>query len=132
MTKQSYKEQITQSVLEQLDDVHSTFDSSYKSWWQNPRRDGGLRLTQAGDLSFRLAGLQFYDHTIDPSAWKGKSYYQFVMDLERKIKCPYYVSAGNSKAEHKPYIRLYDDRISMMLNLYGDLASYLDSVKVRR
>jgi hypothetical protein len=42
---------------------------------------------------------------------------------------------GVNKIEGKkkqPYIRLYDSKIAMMIELYGDIVSYLDSVKVRK
>ena len=128
MTKQTYKEKITQSVLEQLNDDLISFDHAMKSWWQNPRRDGMMRLTQIGDLSFRHAGIEFHDH---PITTKNKSYYQFIMELSKKIKCPYYIDVAPNEKGHKPFIRIYDDRISMMLNLYGDLDSYLKSVRIR-
>jgi len=126
MTKHTYKEQITLSVLEQLDDDNISFEYAMKQWWQNPRRDGPMRLSVIGDLNFRLAGIEFYDHFIST---KNKSYYQFITELSKKIKCPYYIDV--SDAGNKPYIRLYDDRISMMLNLYGDLDSYLNSVRTK-
>jgi len=126
MTKLTYKEQITQSVLEQLDDDVITFQHAMKTWWQNPRRDELMRLTLVGDLSFRHAKIEYHDH---PIVTKDKSYYQFIMELGKKIKCPYYIDVH---AENKkPYIRLYDDRISMMLNLYGDLDTYLKSVRIK-
>ena len=53
------------------------------------------------------------------------------MDLDKKIKCPYYIGVNKNDVGNKPYIRLYDDRISMMLNLYGDLKSYLQSVRTK-
>lgn len=126
MTKHTLKEQITLVVIEQLDDNTLTFDHAMKNWWQNPRRDGPLRLSSIGDLNFRLAKIEYYDHTIST---KTKSYYQFITELSKKIKCPYYIDINNSN--NKPYIRLYDDRISMMLNLYGDLDSYLKSVRTK-
>ena len=128
MTKQTYKEKITQSVLEQLNDDLITFEHAMKSWWQNPMRDRAMRLTQIGDLQFRHAGLEFHDHSIST---KNQSYYQFMMELSKKIKCPYYIDVAPSEKGHKPFIRIYDDRISMMLNLYGDLDSYLKSVRIR-
>lgn len=128
MTKLTYKEQITQSVVDQLDDNLVTFEHAMKSWWQNPMRDRAMRLTQIGDLNFRLAGLEYHDHVMNT---KEKSYYQFMMELSKKIKCPYYIDVTPGDKGHKPYIRLYDDRISMMLNLYGDLDSYLKSVRTR-
>jgi hypothetical protein len=128
MTKLTYKEQITKTVLEQLDDSTLTFEYAIKSWWQNPRRDGAMRLTQIGDIQFRHANLEYHDH---PMNTKEKSYYQFMMELSKKIKCPYYIDVTVGEKGHKPYIRLYDDRISMMLNLYGDLDSYLKSVRIK-
>jgi hypothetical protein len=129
MTKPSNKDRITQKVCEQINDNTLSLEQAYKLWWQNPRRDGGLRLTQLGDLSFRLAGLEYHDHTVKT---KDTSYYNFILDLDKKIKCPYYIDVNKSTEGSKPYLRLYDDRISMMLNLYGDLDSYLKSVKVRK
>lgn len=128
MTKLTYKEQITQTVLEQLDDSTLTFQYAMKTWWQNPMRDRAMRLTQMGDLQFRHAGLEFHDHSMNT---KEKSYYQFMMELSKKIKCPYYIDVAPNEKGHKPFIRIYDDRISMMLNLYGDLDSYLKSVRIR-
>lgn len=131
MTKPTYKEQITQTVVEQLADNQLSFEYAMKNWWQNPRRDGALRLTAVGDQSFRYAGLEYHDHKFSS---KNKSFYQFVSELSKKIKCPYYIDVSTSTPNKAaiPFIRLYDDRISMMLNLYGDLDSYLESIKVRR
>lgn len=128
MNKPTYKEQITRVVLDQLADDVLTFEYAMKHWWQNPRRDGAMRLTQSGDLSFRMAKIEHHDH---PCVTKQKSYYQFVIELSKKIKCPYYIDVTQGEKGHKPFIRLYDDRISMMLNLYGDLDSYLKSVRTR-
>ena len=131
MTKPTYKEQITQSVLEQLNDNLMSFEHAMKTWWQNPMRDRAMRLTQIGDLQFRHAGLEFHDHSIST---KNQSYYQFMMELSKKIKCPYYIDVKPSTdggLKPQPFIRLYDDRISMLLNLYGDLDTYLQSVRTR-
>lgn len=129
MTRPTYKEKITQTVLDQLDSNIWSFDNAMKKWWQNPRRDGGLRLTQTGDLEFRYAKMEYTDH---PFTYINISYYSFVLDLDRKIKCPYYVDVSKSSTGNKPYIRLYDSRIAIMLTLYGDLTSYLNSIKVRK
>ena len=34
--------------------------------------------------------------------------------------------------KNKPYIRLYDSKIAMMISLYGDIDSYLKSIKTGR
>ena len=129
MTKLTYKEQVTQTVLNQLDGSYWTFENAMKKWWQNPRRDVGLRLSPMGDHEFQAAGMEYSDHVIKKM---GKSYYGFVIDLSKKIKCPYYIDVSKSDTGNVPYIRLYDSRIAMMLTLYGDLESYLDSIKVKK
>lgn len=129
MTKLTYKEQVTQTVLDQLEGGYWSFENAMKKWWQNPRRDVGLRLSPMGDREFRNAGIEYSDHVIKKV---GKSYYGFVIDLSKKIKCPYYIDVSNTSEGKVPYIRLYDSRIAMMLSLYGDIDSYLDSIKVRK
>ena len=128
MTKLTYKEQITQTVLEQLDDSTLTFEYAMKNWWQNPRRDGAMRLTSVGDLSFRYAKIEYHDHDIST---KEQSFYKFVMELSKKIKCPYYLGVDKIDSKKQSFIRLYDSKIAMMINLYGSIEAYLDSIKIK-
>ena len=130
MTRPTYKELLTQTVLDTLEEKHWTFEEALKRWWFNPRRDGGLRLTQVGDLEFRYAKIEFFTHDFKTDTKVSKSYYNLVLELDKKIKCPYYMDVDSTSK--KPYIRLYDSRISMMLALYGDIDSYLNSIKVKR
>ncbi len=131
MSKKSLKEKITQAVIEQLPASKPTLDDALSQWWSTMRQDNGLRLTDIGDMNFRLAEIEFSDHPILVKL--DVSWQQFMLDLSRKIKCPYYLGVNkrdNKKAE--PYLRLYDSKIAMMLNLYGDIHSYLKSIKVRK
>lgn len=127
MNRAKYKETITRTVLECSDQTVWSFEKAMISWWFNPRKDGGLRLTQVGDLEFRYADIEYHTHEFKTKSIQGKSYYQFVLDLDKKIKCPYYMDIDVETKS--PFIRLYDSRISMMLNLYGDIDSYLNSIK---
>ena len=129
MTKLTYKEQITQTVLDQFTSDDWTFDNAMKKWWKNPSRDSGLRLSDIGDNEFRRANIEFSDHYVDKIK---KSYYSFVIELSKKIKCPYYIYVSKNKEGNTPYIRLYDSRIAVLLTLYGDLESYLNSIKLRQ
>jgi len=128
MNKIRYKEQLTKTVIDQLSDTTWSYEEAIKKWWFNPR--GGLRLTQVGDLELRFAKIEHYDHDFEAS--KKYSWYAFILDLDKKIKCPYYIDVNKSDKGNKPFIRLYDSRISMLLNLYGDLDSYLHSIKVKK
>ena len=128
--RKSHKRFITEAVLAQLYNGDYKFDDVVFKWWMTGRGDG-LRLTDLGDTTFRLAGIEFYDcpaGKIQPGSW-----YSFLIELNKKIKCPYYLNVNkfeNKKAE--PYIRLYDSKVAMMMTLYGDIESYLESIKVRK
>lgn len=132
MIKKSLKEIITQAVIEQLTTDKPTLDDAMGKWWSTMRQDNGLRLTELGDMSFRLADIEFYEYSIDTSATPNGSWHQFMLDLSKKIKCPYYLGVNKKEGKKaEPYIRLYDSKIAVLLTLYGDIHSYLKSIKVR-
>lgn len=130
MSRLTYKEQITTAVLEHLNSNVWTLQTALQKWYMNPRRDGGLRLTSVGDIEFREAEFEYYDFPLMKKTIR--SYNSFVLDLDRCIQCPFFIDVSKKDNEIKPYIRLYDSRIYMMLSLYGDIDSYLNSIKVKK
>lgn len=127
--RKSNKRIITEAVLAELPAISKPIEKVMFEWWMSGNSGEGLRLTPAGDKAFRDAEIEFYQSEIKLI---GSSYYGFMVELSKKIKCPYFL--GTEKVENggaKPYIRLYDSKIAMMMTLYGDLRSYLDSIKVR-
>lgn len=126
--RKSKKQQITEAILAEISKSNAIYqelplEHIMFKWWFTGRQDG-LRLTDEGVLAFKLANITFYDCEFKQD---GQSYHSFILDLNNKIKCPYYL--GMNKVDKKMYIRLYDSKIAMMLNLYGDIRSYLDSIK---
>jgi hypothetical protein len=128
MTKKSLKHIITETVLNQADH-QITFDEAMQKWWMTMRNETGLRLTEMGDLSFRFADIAFYDYDFDIRLDDG--WHNFILTMNKKIKCPYYVGLNKSKDVKQPYIRLYDSKIAVMVSLYGNINDYLKSVKVK-
>ena len=127
MTK--LKETITKAVIKQLNDDTWTLEDAMSKWWMTGRRETGLRLTDMGDLSFRYADLEFYNYDFNvilDSGWHG-----FILEMNNKIKCPYYIGVNKTTDRKQPYIRLYDSKIAIMVSLYGNINEYLDSIKVR-
>ena len=55
-----------------------------------------------------------------------------MLELNKKIKCPYYIVVKQEGKDSQPYIRLYDSKIAMLVELYGDMVSYLNSIQTRR
>lgn len=128
MTK-SVKHQITEAVLKQLPYNNEPLEKIIRTWWFTMSSEG-LRLTPLGDMKFREAQIEFY---ICPLSVKQTTWHSFVTECSKKLKCPYFLGVNkkeNEKAE--PFIRLYDSKIAMMMTLYGDIQSYLESIKVKR
>lgn len=125
--RKSTKQQITEIVLaeipEHLRDKDVTIDELVFRWWQTGRQDG-LRLSDAGNDAFKLAEIEYFDFEFKQD--KPQSWHSFLLEINKKMKCPFYL--GKDK---KPYIRLYDSKIAMLLTLYGSLNDYLESIKVK-
>ena len=101
-------------------------------WFVTGRAGSGLRLTDAGAKAFETSNIAHYDFNIQPpkAANNIASWGKYTLILDKKVKCPYHIGvklADNGKKQ--PYVRLYDHKIAMMMTLYGDFQSYIDSVK---
>ena len=131
--RKSHKLIITEAVLAELPNnqqVDSTADGLMMRIWMSGRQDG-LRLTEYGDFIFRMAEIEYYQSVF--KLREGTSEHAYVMEINKKIKCPFYLGVNKIEGKKKqPYIRLYDSKIAMMIELYGNIVSYLDSVKVRK
>lgn len=134
MTKRkSLKEVITEAVLAEIPKSHRIYhelplDQIIFKWWFTGRQEG-LRLTDEGVTAFHLAEIAFYDYEFKQD---GQSYHSFILELNKKIKCPYYLGVNKKDKTKSFYIRLYDSKIAMMLGLYGNLQEYLTATKVKR
>lgn len=128
------KLKLTNLVLQQIP-KNSSYNLSDKvepnslltKWWFTGR-SGGLRLTERGDQSFKLAEIEFYEYLV-PIKEMTVTYHSFILQLSKKINCPYYLDVNTKKGQF--IIRLYDSKIAMMVSLYGNLKDYLESVKIK-
>lgn len=130
MTKTKLKEIITISVLKELNDGSWSYDEAMKKWWVTMRNEQGLRLTDMGDLAFRMAQIEYYNYNFELDL--DNSFHAFMLDLNKKIKCPYYIGVNKDKDKKQPFIRLYDSKIAMMVGLYGNISDYLKSVRIKK
>ena len=129
--KQSLKETITIAVLSQLPDIaRITVKDALLKWWMNIRKEGGLRLSAVGDLAFRQAEIEYYEYPFNLIV--DGSIHSVMLELNKKIKCPYYMGVNKGGKKSFPYIRFYDSKIAMLVSLYGNVNEYLDSIKVKK
>ena len=128
--RKTKKQMITEAVLEHLPNQSVDIEDTIFQWWMTGRQEG-LRLTDIGDTAFRLAEIEFYTFPADKIP--AGSWYHFIIELNRKIKCPYYLSVTTEAGKKgEPFIRIYDGKIATLLSIYGNLKDYLESVKVRK
>lgn len=124
----SLKLAITEAVLKQLPYENVSLDKAVRTWWFTMSQDG-LRLTPLGDKKFQEAEIEFY---VCPITVTHYTWYKFASDCSKKLKCPYFLGVNKKdNNQSSPYIRLYDSKIAMMMTLYGDIHSYLESIKTR-
>ena len=126
--RKKVKYTITRLVMDQLPSTNVPIETRISDWWFTKSGDS-LRLTPQGDFQFREAQIEFFDL---PVKINKTNWYKFLTDCNKKIKCPYYFSVNKNVESKEPFIRLYDSKIAMMLSLYGDIESYLESVRIRQ
>lgn len=132
------KTKITEAVLKELPEkfrveLNQTTDNLLVKWWATGRQDG-LRLTELGDMHFRTAEIEFYDFNLETDIKRNhaQEWHLFLLECNRKIKCPYYLGVNKTKDKKIPYIRFYDSKIAMLVELYGSLKDYLNSIKDKK
>lgn len=104
-----------------------SIDKLMYKWWKTGRTGSGLRLTEEGRDAFSRANIEKYDF---PYKIISIEAYQFlVSSLNKKLKCPYYL--GNNTLDTKSiqlYISIYDQKIGVLISLFGSIQEYLKSI----
>lgn len=88
-------------------------------WWINSRKTGGLRLTSNG---YKIISEMRYNSYLFNASKLTTSNNLLIMD--KNFECPYYID-GLGRKESKLYV--FGDREATMINLYGDVNSFLKS-----
>lgn len=100
-------------------------DSKYKNidetnlyliWWTTGKNSDNLRLTPQGLEAFTEAKIDFYDYSLDGFIDKNFLRSSHFLIKLKKISCPFFIERN--------YIRIYDSKIAMMINLYGSFYEY--------
>jgi len=117
------KRKLTEELVKQLyPDLGITVKRAMHTWWFNIRKNGGMRLTGPGYTVFtEHLDLARYEWPIqDPLAFNQ----HVILDLDRKIQMPYYISA--TKGIPKKIV-FFGSREAVMVKLYGNLEQFLDN-----
>ena len=118
------KRKLTEELVKQLDtDSGVTVKQAMHTWWFNIRKNGGMRLTGPGYTVFsEQLDLARYEWQIqDPHDLNQRR----LLDLDRKLQMPYYIHAAKGIPKT---IVFFGSKEAVMLNLYGDLNKFLDTL----
>lgn len=116
------KKDITEKIIKEIPKEINPFlekniDKLVFAWWFTAN-NSGLRLTDLGFKAFGLANIKYYEFDFVIR----KSWNQTILEYSKKIKCPYYITVNKK-------IYIYDDKIAVLINLYGSVLNYIDSIK---
>lgn len=137
MSKKTKKEQIVETVLAQIPESLNQYQDAQLHevvfrWFLTGRTGTNFRLTDEGMKNFSIAEIAYYDFDINLISF-GANPKKFTIDLGKKIKCVFYLGTKDYRVNNKPakkvYLRVYDHKVAMMISLYGNIDSYLESIK---
>lgn len=134
-TKRQLIEVVLSNIPEQVNyTLNNTIsiEDLYIKWFYTGRSEG-YRLTDEGYQAFNLAEIEYYQYPIKTANEAYNSHYSFLVGLNKKIKCPYYLMVSKKETERNtiirnPVINIYDSEVAMMISLHGSLKEYLDSI----
>jgi len=124
MNKVQYTEILYKHLKDKLE-PNIDVNKLYRRYWVTGRSTKNLRLTEEGKKAFDSLDLEFFEFDIDT---KTERYNYDVMNIGKKLKTPFWVGF-RTRFYKSAYIRIYDSKIAMLINLYGNLQEYLESVK---
>lgn len=130
MTYPKTKQEITEVILSEMSHTvwhEMPVDEVVGRWWMTGRTSSTMRLTDEGAAAFSQVSIEYYQFPLGLSKDKKITKpEQFILELSKKIHCPYYIGVNKEKKEG-PFIRIYDSKTATMMTLYGTLREYLDS-----
>ena len=111
---------LTQELITRYPDAPG-LDEAMRSWWQNIREDGGLRLTDVGYLVFSdCLELNSYTFELPEKLLTPRN----LIALDRHMASPYYI-VNNRK--HNNMV-MFGSREALMATLHGDMQRFIASL----
>lgn len=130
------KEDITKAIVDILEiDISqpkNSLDDLIFKWWATGRTGSGLRLTEEGHKAFTDAEIEFYDFPLfnkGLDGMKANEFKNFTLKLGKRLNCPFYIGIKNQQVR-SAYIRVYDSKIAVMIELYGTFTEYLNANRI--
>ena len=108
------------------DSISLSYQQAEDEWWYAKNKTG-LRLSDDGFHTFvTKCDIEYYVWKPDDAI---KITPKILLQLDRKIEHPYYLQLGGPTWSKKSFVHaivLFGEKQAMLLNLMGDLESWLD------
>jgi hypothetical protein len=115
------RELLTRRAIEQLPEQHQIpFEQAWHTWWMNPRKRSGFRLSRAG-FTVMTEILELEHWRIDVPRLSLNN----ILELDQKLETPYYI---DQKARD---LVLFGSRDAVMANLHGDVVRWIQLMSRR-
>jgi hypothetical protein len=122
------KVKITEILYENLKDKldpNIQVDKLYKRYWFTGRSISNMRLTDEGKDAFDMLDLEFFEFHLDATTDR---FPYLIINIGKKLKTPFWIGFKN-RFYKSAYIRIYDSKTAMLINLYGSFKEYLSANK---
>ena len=114
------KFQLTAELIHHYPDA-PTVDDAMRTWWQNIREDGGLRLTSEGYRVFSdCLELNSYTFELPEQLLTPRN----LIALDRHMASPYYIV---NTRKHNNMV-MFGSREALMATLHGDMQRFIKSL----
>lgn len=124
MNKVQYTEILYNHIKDKLE-PNIDISKLYKRYWVTGRSTKNLRLTDEGKNAFDMLDLEYFEFNLNTDT---NRFNYHVINIGKKIKTPFWIGL-RTRYYKSAYIRIYDSKIAMLINLYGSFQDYLDSIK---
>jgi|688.fasta_scaffold119884_6 hypothetical protein len=115
------RDTLTENVLNALPPDHKVDLKTAKlTWWQNPTKHGGYRLSSQG--------FQVFAKILDIQHWTIRLpnvNIKLLQTLDKKVPSPYYIDVK------KKEVKMFGSKEAMMASLHGDVERWLALLQVR-
>ncbi len=124
LDKTQFTKLLYQHLIEHVE-PNTDINKLYKRYWFTGRSTKNLRLTEEGKNAFDMLDLEFYEFHLNTTTDR---FNYHIINIGKKLKTPFYIGFRN-RFYKSAYIRIYDSKTAMLINLYGSFDEYLTSLK---
>lgn len=92
------------------------YRTAFIKWWINSRKNGGLRLTNAGFKILDKMNYNTYSFNV-----KQLTTTRNLITMDKNFECPYYIDGLGTESK----LVMFGSKEATLINLYGDFHTFI-------